>query len=920
MTMGPAQSAGAGGPRGAVAGDAIPWLPEGEAIRPAGAKGASVPRSAHDHEILRSLARRINPQDAGAHSNLGVVFYHKGLIEEAIAAFERALELDPLMEVAQRNLQVAYFHTGYYERLLEELNARLAEDPDDRAARRRLARAYLHTGDIPAAIAEWRWLLEREPNDLDLHLKLAHAEYRRGHAEVALDYLGRAHRLAPEDPRVELRRGEIFYRQGRSDEARAALERAVGFDSSLAEAHHLLAFVYGDLGEGELAARAAERAAELNPGYGKAETNLSLDRHSAARYDELVGDRGSRPEAAPGMLAHYNLGLTFRQKGLYEEAWREFSLAIERGEDPFLVDQARAELQLLRGEAEEADAILVGLLELEADSPKLWNERGIAAHMRGLLDQAETFYRRSLELDPEYTLARNNLAVLQHHRGDPEAESSFRRALEGGRGLGDLWRNLALMLARQGRRADAVSAYRRALELEPGSAVAWTGMGAVLLDGGRLAEARAAFVRAVDLDPNLAEARYQLAFALSATGDYRGALRETRRALELDPLVPVPRFRLLIDLQFEEVTVLAPELDIGEQVTPGSNVDEFDFDTEELDDIFAELAGTTLPGGDSRSSTDPAGRGGWSGSVEEVREALERGQLDLAASLAQEGLLAGGEDRAELLVLLGDTFLRRQLAGEALERYQEALAEVGGAAGGESVAASLDEESFRLRCSALLGATRALLILGRVAEARDGAEELCELLPADPEALRLLGQALARAGQFDRAVEILERARELASDDVEIATELGLAYLEVADLAGAEAELRRALERDDLAIAARSALGRVLEIAGREEEAAQVYREALSLLPSFGEVAYALAELERRRGRLDAAIEVQVDLLTLDPYHLDILCQLGEVLLEAGRSEDAEFAFRRVLRLDPGHEGALQGVAALEALESAVDR
>jgi tetratricopeptide (TPR) repeat protein len=41
-----------------------------------------------------------------------VGFYHKGLIEEAIAAFERALELDPLMQVAQRNLQVAYFHTG----------------------------------------------------------------------------------------------------------------------------------------------------------------------------------------------------------------------------------------------------------------------------------------------------------------------------------------------------------------------------------------------------------------------------------------------------------------------------------------------------------------------------------------------------------------------------------------------------------------------------------------------------------------------------------------------------------------------------------------------------------------------------------------------------------------------------------------
>jgi tetratricopeptide (TPR) repeat protein len=860
-----------------------------------------VPRSSHDQEILRSLARRINPQDAGAHSNLGVVFYHKGLIEEAIAAFERALELDPLMQVAQRNLQVAYFHTGYFERLLTELQARLAADPEDLAARRRLARAYLHTDNIPAAIAEWSRLLEREPAELSHSLNLAQAEYRRGNAEAALGYLERARLQAPDDPRVQLRRGEIYYRQGRTAEARSALERAVVLDPGLAEAYHLLAFVYGDLGDSGAAVHAAGRAAKLNPSYGNAETNLSLDHYSTARYDELIGDR--EPEAAVGMLAHYNLGLTFRQKGLYDEAWREFTLALERGEDPLLVGQARAELQLLRGAAVEADELLLELLELDPESPKLWNERGIAAHQRGALEEADGFYRKALELDPTYALARNNLAVLQHHQGIAEAEATFRQALEGGRGLGDVWRNLGLMLARQGRRVEAVTAYRRALDLEPASAVAWTGMGAVLMDGGRLAEARAAFVRAVDLDPELAEARYHLAFALSATGDYRGALRETRRALELDPFVPTPRFRLLIDLQFEEVTILAPELDVAERVQPGDGVEEFDFRAEDLDGLFAELMGTAVP--DSNNPGQESGsrvRAQDGGTPARVREALAKGQLDLAAKLAQESLLAG-KDRIESLVLLGDTFLRRQLAGEALERYQAALDEGGTEA---------DETAIALRCDALLGRTRALLILGRVAEARDGAEELCELLPGNPEALRILGQTLARAGQFDRAVEVLERGRALADDDSELATDLGLAYLETGDLAGAELELRRAIEYDGLAVAARSALGRVLERAGREEEAVAVYRAALELLPSYGEVALALAEVERRRGRYEIAIGVQVDLLTLDPYHLDILSQLGSVLLEAGRQSDASFAFQRVLRLDPEHEAARRGLAAVE--------
>ena len=50
---------------------------------------------------------------------------------------------------------------------------------------------------------------------------------------------------------------------------------------------------------------------------------------------------------------------------------------------------------------------------------------------------------------------------------------------------------------------------------------------------------------------------------MSALGDYQGALRETKLALDLNPYIPQPRYKLLIDLQFEEASVLAPELSPG---------------------------------------------------------------------------------------------------------------------------------------------------------------------------------------------------------------------------------------------------------------------------------------------------------------------------------------------------------------------
>src|SRR5690606_28635408 len=81
--------------------------------------------SDRDVTILRSLSRRIDPDDAGAHNNLGVVFFQKGLVEDAVRAFERALELDPRLEVARRNAEVAYLESGHFRTRVEELQERL---------------------------------------------------------------------------------------------------------------------------------------------------------------------------------------------------------------------------------------------------------------------------------------------------------------------------------------------------------------------------------------------------------------------------------------------------------------------------------------------------------------------------------------------------------------------------------------------------------------------------------------------------------------------------------------------------------------------------------------------------------------------------------------------------------------------------
>ncbi len=141
--------------------------------------------SERDLTVLRSFARRIDPSDAGAHNNLGVLYYQKGLIEEAIAEFARAVELDSRMLVAQANLEIAYRDSGHYDRRVAELSEEARRRPRDRQPRWELGRAYAMVGRHEEAIAEFEELLAAHPDDIPALLQLGLAEKARGRLDAA---------------------------------------------------------------------------------------------------------------------------------------------------------------------------------------------------------------------------------------------------------------------------------------------------------------------------------------------------------------------------------------------------------------------------------------------------------------------------------------------------------------------------------------------------------------------------------------------------------------------------------------------------------------------------------------------------------------------------------------------------------------
>jgi len=829
--------------------------------------------SERDLAVLRSFARRIDASDAGAHNNLGVLYYQKGLVAEAIAEFTRALELDPKMQVAQRNLEIAYHNSGYYDQRVSELQERLRAAPDDRDARWELGRAYAILGAADDAVSEFEQILAHRPKDVAAMLQIGQAEKARGRLEVATEWFVRARELEPDSTVVHFYLGEVYYNRGLNSDALTALERAVALNAENANAHYLMAFVLGDMGRHQEARAASKRAIQLNPPLARAQTNLSLERYNAERKSQqLRMKERPEPEVAEGSaLAHYNLGLAFRQKGYYKEALREYRLAVERGEDRRLTLQAMAEVHLLRRDFPAALELYDTLLREVPDSPKLWNEHGIVLHQAGRTAEALASYRQAIEVDQKYALAWNNLGVVLAHTGDTEEGiEGFRRALQIRGTLAAARLNLALLLFHTRRFQLALEAFRQVLADTPDSALAWNGVGLVLVELKRFPDARNAFVRAVESDPNHAGAHYNLSFTLSNLGDYDGALRATKRALELDPYYVSQKFQLAIDLQYEEATIgVVPEIsaDVSAEALGGG---EFNFDQRLLDNIFQELAPPPVEP-PKRAKED---------ALALARDYVSKGLMELAAAEATRAVQRGA-DRAEAGVVLGDIYARRGLHGEALERFREARA--------------VDPA----RTDARLGEVKALLALSKGDEARGLAEELIAVAPDDVEVLVAVARARTITGAAAEALTALRVAQQRAPARADLHKLQGDVALKVGDRKGALTAYRSALELDGGFVQVWLEMGRLREQEEEWDDARQAYEKALDTLPTFHDAAMALSDLLRRTGKTRQAVTRLAEMLEQDPYDLEALLLLGRSLLDDKRYEHALAAFRRALKFEP---------------------
>jgi len=782
-------------------------------------------------DILRSFARRIDPSDAGAYNNLGVFYFRKGLTEEAIVAFSRALALDERMGVARRNLEIAYGESGTLERRLQELEERLRANPDDLEALVQSGIAEKTAGRLERAHSLFQRAIDKDQDSSVLHFLLAETLYNRGLHEDAMRSVKRSIELNPENP----------------------------------DALYLIGFILGDLGRSEEAAEANRRAVMLNPTLVRAQANLSLETYR----HEVTPSHAQRTSAG----AHITLGRALRQKGYFQEALREYEKAIEGGEANAEVLQAMLELYLLQRDTGAAIATADRFAREFSPTAKTWNGRGVALQLEGRHAEAEESYKRALEIDSSYPFSHNNLGVLLWHKNDTKgAINSFRRSLQAPTPPVEARLNLALGLFRRKHTELALEAYRQVLSSAPEHPVAWNGIGLILVDLEKYADARNAFARAIQANPDFAEAHYNMSFTLSNLGDFASALRETKRALALDPMYTPQKLELAIELPHEEIrlTVAPPITEKDESV---DHVADFHFDPAIIEELFAEKPARLTPTGQSAMTGYTL-----------ARDLITKGLYDRAQGEIARVLARGG-DKVLGLVLAGDGFAAQGLHGEALERYRraldmeesnpyarqgtarsllalgrpdearphaEALVEAGSTdvnlllLAAEARVASLDKPGAReILITLQKSEARNANVLKRVGDLYAALGDSYEAIAAyraslgiderQTEARISLGRLLAKAGDDTAAIRELEAVLVTAPNHDSAVVELVGPYRRTGRSRSALPRIVALIRRDVYHFAALIALGEILIDLARESDALKAFERVLRFDPNHAE-------------------------------------------------------------------------------------
>lgn len=198
----------------------------------------------------------------------------------------------------------------------------------------REAHLQLQNGLFAKAEQFYRSILIKNPECHSASLGIALAALQQNNMADAIQFMQQAAEIAPKVALYRRNLGEILRRVGQLEAAKASHDMAISLEPNSSENHFLLALVYNDNRQFELAVQHYRIALSFNKNYGLAWNNLGASLESMGDKDQAKSAYATAIRLNPNHAeAQNNLGAIYSEEGQIEKARTHFEAAIAANPD-----------------------------------------------------------------------------------------------------------------------------------------------------------------------------------------------------------------------------------------------------------------------------------------------------------------------------------------------------------------------------------------------------------------------------------------------------------------------------------------------------------------------------------------------------------------------------------------------------------
>jgi len=232
-----------------------------------------------------------------------------GQASAAIELFDRALRINPAYFRALRGKGDALVQAGRGDAAIPSYEEALRLRPDDSDVARNLGIALLAAGRVSEGIERLEALVRSDPQDATAHSHLGYAFWQTGQVEMAVLHFGAAARLEPDSVEAHYNYGRALAGAKRPADAIAEYRKVITLKPDHAVAYYNLGNAYAQTGQLLQALTAYEDALKYRPDYPEAHNNCGTILRRLGRLEEA--------------RKHYVLALRYRPD--YPQAQRNLA-------------------------------------------------------------------------------------------------------------------------------------------------------------------------------------------------------------------------------------------------------------------------------------------------------------------------------------------------------------------------------------------------------------------------------------------------------------------------------------------------------------------------------------------------------------------------------------------------------------------